>query len=209
MHKAVSVALPSGQRVTVPAYDYGAARSVRAKRVLVRSLDPLYCMEGIMPVLLAAAGYNTQHPHAPADYVCVLSEQAGTPQIGGLADMSTVVAYVIPPPDDPLLLRLPAKFVDYADKTTIFFFFGEERVTRSGSSDSTKARTGRTKQPSSTKANALQTTKPVTSSIKTKGRGKGDPLNGLTAQSKAANNSTTTAPGSTHCQEKKGQAQPT
>lgn len=90
-----------------------------------------------------------------------------------------------------------------------FFFFGEERVTRSGSSDSTKARTGRTKQPSSTKANALQTTKPVTSSIKTKGRGKGDPLNGLTAQSKAANNSTTTAPGSTHCQEKKGQAQPT
>lgn len=42
MHKAVSVALPSGQRVTVPAYDYGAARSVRAKRVLVRSLDPLY-----------------------------------------------------------------------------------------------------------------------------------------------------------------------
>ena len=125
MHKAVSVALPSGQRVTVPAYDYGAARSVRAKRVLVRSLDPLYCMEGIMPVLLAAAGYNTQHPHAPADYVCVLSEQAGTPQIGGLADMSTVVAYVIPPPDDPLLLRLPAKFVDYADKTTMVLVQGD------------------------------------------------------------------------------------
>ena len=48
------------------------------------------------------------------------------------------------------------------------------------------------------KQNALQTTKPVTCSIKTKGRGKGDPLNGHTAQSKATNNSTTTAPGSTH-----------
>ncbi len=114
--KALHVRLPSGVHVTIPATDYGATRSLGAVRILMQHVDPLAVRPGITAAVLGCAGYDVTGKGATS--VRVLSEQAGAPRHGGLADITTVVAFVIPPADDPHLLRLPPAFVDYADNTT-------------------------------------------------------------------------------------------
>ena len=117
------VTLPSGV-VCVPAVDHGASTGLRAVRVLVLGLDPLAHREGIIPALLRCAGYNVTDIPGPG-CVHVASEQAGSPRVGGVADITTVVSYVVPPQDDPFLHRLPVSFVDYADNVTHVLVHGD------------------------------------------------------------------------------------
>lgn len=119
------VSFPSGT-VCIPAVDHGSASSLRAVRVLVRGLDPLAHREGVTATLLRCAGYVPSAADVPAaDHVRVVSEAAGAPKLGGVADITTVVAYVIPPEGDPLLRKLPVSFVDYADNITHVLVHGD------------------------------------------------------------------------------------
>ena len=117
------VTLSSGV-VCVPAVDHGASGGLRAVRLLVLGLDPLAHREGITMALLRCAGYTVSDLPGPG-CVHVASEQAGCPRLGGVADITTVVSYVVPPPDDPYLHRLPVSFVDYADNITHVLVHGD------------------------------------------------------------------------------------
>ena len=117
------VSLPTGM-VCVPAVDYGASSSLQAVRILVLGLDPLAHRAGITAALIQCAGYEVSEAPGPGR-VRVVSEQAGAPRLGGVADITTVVAYIIPPPDDPLLHRLPVSFVDNHDNVTHVLVYGD------------------------------------------------------------------------------------
>ena len=117
------VSMPMGV-VCVPAVDHGASDSLQSVRLLVLGLDPLAHREGITGMLLRCAGYTVSMSPGPG-CVRVVSEQAGAPRLGGKADITTVVSFVIPPPDDPYLHRLPPSFVDNTDNITHVLVHGD------------------------------------------------------------------------------------
>ena len=129
-HQCLRVQLSRGGQVvhvTVPVQDHGASRPLSAVRILMTHVDPVAAYEGYTACILRCAGYTVSDTPGPRT-VRILSEQCGAPRLGGVADTSIVVAYVLPPTDDPLLLSLPTAYRDHCENVTQVLVKGDREV---------------------------------------------------------------------------------
>ena len=115
----------SGQRLSVH-YAPSKGGPAGTSRLTINHLPGQYAVVGLTQALLTCAGYINESVQVVSEHMGAFS--LGGQQVVGVGNMGNIIAWVVPPADDPMLRSLPSVFMVAGQTVRVFLEGRDDRV---------------------------------------------------------------------------------